>query len=89
MNKLETKILLDGVDPQETRRIKKLLGFIDGQTTNPTLISENPHIAQSLASGDKLSSEQGMEEYKRIVKEISPIVGDAGVSIEVCHTMVS
>jgi len=29
-----TKILVDGGDPEETLRIKNLLGFVDGQTTN-------------------------------------------------------
>lgn len=29
----KTRILLDGGDPAETSTIKKLLGFVDGQTT--------------------------------------------------------
>jgi transaldolase len=79
----KTKILLDGGDPQETSRIKQMLGFVDGQTTNPTLISKNPHIKQLLDSGHKLSQQEELDEYKKIVREISPLVGDAGVSIEV------
>ena len=39
MPKDGTKIYLDGGDPDETVQIKKLLGFIDGQTTNPSLIA--------------------------------------------------
>jgi hypothetical protein len=34
----KTKILLDGGDASETRRIMQLLGFLDGQKTNPSLI---------------------------------------------------
>lgn len=83
MNRPKTKILVDGGDPAETLRIKQLLGFVDGQTTNPTLISKNPHIKQLLDSGHKLSEREELDEYKKIVKEISPLVGDAGVSIEV------
>ena len=79
----KTKILVDGGDPQETRHIKELLGFVDGQTTNPTLIAKNPHIKELVASGQKLSKKQELEEYKKIVETISPLVGDAGVSIEV------
>lgn len=79
----KTKLLVDGGDPQETLRIKKLLGFIDGQTTNPTLIAKNPEIMKLLASGQRLTEEQENAEYRRIVQSISPIVGDAGVSIEV------
>ena len=79
----KTKILVDGGDPQDTKRVKELLGFVDGQTTNPSLIAKNPHIKELVASGHKLSSREEMEEYKKIVQIISPLVGDAGVSIEV------
>ena len=74
---------MDGGDPQETRQVKELLGFVDGQTTNPSLIAKNPHIRELVASGHKLSSRDEMDEYKKIVQTISPLVGDAGVSIEV------
>src|SRR5512142_502175 len=79
----KTKILVDGGDPQETQRIKALLGFVDGQTTNPTLIAKNPEIKQLIASGHRLTSREENEEYKKIVQTLSPMVGDAGVSIEV------
>jgi transaldolase len=79
----KTKILVDGGDPDETRHIKELLGFVDGQTTNPSLIAKNPHIKELIASGHKLSSSEEMDEYKQIVQIISPLVGDGGVSIEV------
>jgi transaldolase len=74
---------VDGGDPQETLHVKQLLGFIDGQTTNPSLIAKNPHIRGLIASGHKLSAREELDEYKRIVQSISPLVGDAGVSIEV------
>ena len=79
----KTKILLDGGDPQETLRIKSLIGFVDGQTTNPSLIAKNPDIQHRIASGHKFSRDEQREEYKAIVQKISPLVGDAGVSIEV------
>lgn len=79
----KTKILVDGGDPDETRHVKELLGFVDGQTTNPSLIAKTPHIKELIASGHKLSSTEEMDEYKQIVQTISPLVGDGGVSIEV------
>src|SRR5438045_9260048 len=82
-NRPKTKILVDGGDPDETLRIKKLLGFVDGQTTNPSLIAKNPEVQQLLASGHRLTTEEQKDEYKRIVQKISPLVGNAGVSIEV------
>jgi transaldolase len=83
MNRPRTKILVDGGDPQETRQIKKLLGFVDGQTTNPSLIASNPEIKERLAAGRKFSEAEELAEYRKIVQEVSPIVGEAGVSIEV------
>lgn len=82
-DKPKTKLLVDGGDPDETLRIKKLLGFVDGQTTNPSLIAKNPEIRQLIAAGRGLSTEEQKDEYKRIVQAISPLVGDGGVSIEV------
>lgn len=83
MTRPKTKILVDGGDPQETLHVKELLGFVDGQTTNPSLVANNPHIKQLLASGRRLSEQEEMDEYRKIVREISPLVGEAGVSIEV------
>jgi transaldolase len=82
-NKPKTKILVDGGDPNETLRVKGLIGFVDGQTTNPSLIAKNPEVQQLIASGHRLSSQEEKDEYKKIVQSISPLVGDAGVSIEV------
>ena len=79
----KAKILVDGGDPEETVRVKRLVGYVDGQTTNPTLISKNPEVRTLVSSGHKLSSREELEEYKKIVQSISPLVGDAGVSIEV------
>src|SRR5215467_11009223 len=82
-NKPKTKILVDGGDPDETLRVKKLLGFVDGQTTNPSLVAKNPEIQQRITSGHSLTSQEEKDEYRKIVHAVSPLVGDAGVSIEV------
>jgi transaldolase len=79
----KAKVLVDGGDPEETVRVKRLVGYVDGQTTNPTLISKNPEVRALVSSGHKLSSREELDEYKKIVQSISPLVGNAGVSIEV------
>ena len=79
----KAKILVDGGDPEETVRVKHLVGYVDGQTTNPSLIAKNPEVRTLVSSGQKFSSQQELDEYKKIVQTISPLVGDAGVSIEV------
>src|SRR5262244_1883650 len=80
--RLHSKILIDGGDPQETARIRQLLGFVDGQTTNPSLIAKNPEVMHLVESGHGLTEEQEASEYRKIVQAVSPLVGDAGVSIE-------
>src|SRR5436305_872559 len=82
-NRPATKILVDGGDPDETLRIRKLIGFVDGQTTNPSLVAKNPEIHRRVASGHRLTLQEEAQEYRKIVQAISPLVGDAGVSIEV------
>jgi len=83
INRRKTRILLDSGDPDETVRIRGLLGYLDGQTTNPPLIASNPHVVKYLASGRRFTSHQESEEYRSIVQRISRLVGSAGVSIEV------
>ena len=73
-----TKILLDGGDAGETHRIRKLIGLLDGQTTNPSLIAKNPEVKKLVTSEHGLSVREQMAEYRKIVEAISPLVGDAG-----------
>lgn len=80
---LKTRIFLDGGDPRETREIIKLLGFLDGQTTNPTLIAKNPDAETRIARGEQFSEEEIYEFYKKVVQELSPMIRDGSISIEV------
>lgn len=75
---LKTRIFLDGGNPDETREIIRLLGFLDGQTTNPTLISKNPE-----ARGRKFSAGELIEFYRRVVTTICGLIPDGSVSVEV------
>ncbi|MFQ5661643.1 MAG: transaldolase family protein [Candidatus Paceibacteria bacterium] len=80
---LKTKIFLDGGDPKETKEIIKLLGFLDGQTTNPTLVSKNSKAKERFEKGDKFTEKQIFDFYKSIVGEFSALIPDGSVSIEV------
>ena len=80
---LHTKIFLDGGDPNETKEVIKLLGFLDGQTTNPTLISKNPEAKKRIDGGEKFSPEEILGFYKKVVKEISGLIPQGFVSVEV------
>src|SRR3990172_71294 len=75
---LKTKIFLDSGDPNETKQAIKLLGFLDGQTTNPSLIAKNPD-----AQGKKFTEEEISSFYKGVVREISSLIPSGSISIEV------
>jgi transaldolase len=79
---LKTKIFLDGGDPKETKEIIELLGFLDGQTTNPSLVVKNPIYQEC----EKCSDADLWGYYRDIVTEISPLVPES-TSIEVYADM--
>ncbi len=80
---LKTKIFLDGGDPGETKEILDLFGFLDGQTTNPTLISRNPKVQKRLEKGEKFKKKEILGFYREVVKEISEMIPQGSVSVEV------
>jgi len=61
--KSEVQLLVDGGDPQETLKVKNLVGYVDGQTTNPTLVAKNPEVRTIISSGRKFSSQEELQEY--------------------------
>jgi transaldolase len=73
----KNKILVDEGDPAETSKIKELLGFVDGQTTNPSLIAKNSEIRKLVALGRRLSRQQENEEYKANVATCLCTMNDA------------
>jgi transaldolase len=75
---LKTKIFLDSGDPAETREALSVLGFLDGQTTNPSLIAKNPATA-----GKKFAKDELLDFYRGVVSEVSSLIPNGSVSIEV------
>lgn len=82
-NNLKTRIFLDGGDPYETKDTISILGFLDGQTTNPSLISKNPAAQKRIAQGKKFSREEVLDFYRDVVIEISSLLPQGSVSVEV------
>ena len=80
---LSTKIFLDSGDPEETKEAIALLGFLDGQTTNPSLIAKNPTAKERFERGEKFQKEEIYDFYKNVVMEISKLIPDGSVSVEV------
>ena len=79
----KSKIFLDGGDPKETKEILSLLGTLDGQTTNPTLIAKNPEAQQRLAEGKKFTNAEILDFYRGVVTELSALIPQGSISIEV------
>lgn len=80
---MKTKVFLDSGDPAETRRAIEVLGFLDGQTTNPSLIAKNPDIQKRRAEGIVLTNDEMFSFYEGVVKETSALIPRGSVSIEV------
>ena len=76
------KVFLDSGNPEETKKAKALLGFLDGQTTNPTLICKHPEAASYLNKGKKLTQKELLNFYKQVVLEIRKIISGS-ISVEV------
>ncbi len=79
---LKTKIFLDSGEPQETKEVKAALGWLDGQTTNPTLIARNPQL-ELKAKEHKLTRQEFEDYYQQIVQEIDKIIPGGAISVEV------
>jgi len=80
---LKTRIFLDGADPEETRQVIKTLGFLDGQTTNPSLLAKNPEAETHKVAGNKFSSVAIYDFYKTLCQELSELLPEGSISIEV------
>jgi transaldolase len=80
---LKTRIFLDGGDPHETQQIMSLMGFLDGQTTNPTLIAKNPQARTRLEKNEKFTSAEVLNFYHFVVRELSALMPLGSISVEV------
>lgn len=80
---MPSKIFLDSGDSKETKQILDLLGFLDGQTTNPSLFAKNPEVQEKLAKGEKFSKDEVFSVYRQIVTDISKLIPNGSVSVEV------
>jgi transaldolase len=80
---LKTRIFLDGGDPGETKDIIKRIGFIDGQTTNPSLIAKNPSAKKRMERGEKFTKTEILHFYRGVVEELSSLLPWGSVSVEV------
>ncbi len=87
---LQSKIFLDGGDAEETRKADQLIRTIrpewghgiDGQTTNPTLVGKNPEITKRVEAGDKLTPEEALTEYRKIIEAVAEVT-KGPISIQV------
>ena len=79
---LNTMVFLDSGNPAETTHAVASLGFLDGQTTNPSLVAKNPHI-QELKKSGSLTHESIWSEYQKVAQAIYEILPSGHISVEV------
>ncbi len=80
---MRARLFLDGGNPEETKAVLKQIGFLDGQTTNPTLIAKNPEARKRLELGNKFSREEIFTFYRGVINTASGLLPQGSVSIEV------
>jgi len=80
---MRTRLFLDGGDPEETKAVLKRIGFLDGQTTNPSLIAKNPEARKRLDQGNKFSRDEIFTFYRGVINTASSLLPQGSVSIEV------
>lgn len=80
---MQTKIFLDSSDPAETKEALELLGALDGQTTNPTLLAHSPLMEQKKAAGELRSKHDIKLLYKAIIEDIADLIPEGSLSVEV------
>jgi len=79
----QTRIFLDGGDPEETRQILDFID-LDGQTTNPSLVAKNPDALARMERGERFTEAELLAFYRDVVRKTSWLVPEDGsVSIEV------
>lgn len=80
---LKTRLFLDGADPAETAKVLDTLGFLDGQTTNPSLLAKNPEAQAQRTQGHKFSRTTIYTFYKELCQTLAAMLPDGSISIEV------
>lgn len=80
---LRTKIFLDSGGADETSAALDVLGFLDGQTTNPTYFAKSASVQERLARGERFTPLELLAAYRKTVESIRKIVPEGSVSIEV------
>ncbi len=79
---LKTRIFLDGSNIEETKEIRSKLGFLDGQTTNPSNFVKA--LKQETGKIDlKFNKQELYSLYKKRIQEISVLLPDGSISVEV------
>jgi 6-phosphogluconate dehydrogenase len=82
-SQINTKLFLDSGNPGETAKAKFLLGFLDGQTTNPSLIKNNPMVSHDTITGSVCTPDQLDKLYKGIVDQVNAIDDSLDLSVEI------
>lgn len=80
---LHTKIFLDSGDPKDTEAMFKILGFLDGQTTNPTYFAKSSQVQEHLRTVGKYKPEELLESYRSNIIAIEKIIPQGSLSVEV------
>lgn len=76
----KTRIFLDAGSAEDSKKAISIYPELDGQTTNPTIISKNKFLLDKIESGRKFDINN---DYKKIIQQINNVIPKKSISIEV------
>lgn len=80
---LSTKIFLDSGGADDTKAALDAIGFLDGQTTNPTYFAKSNKVQRFLQAGNKFTNEELLKSYRETIESIGKLIPVGSISIEV------
>jgi transaldolase len=80
---LKTRIFLDSGSAIDTKTYLDKLGFLDGQTTNPTYFAKSKEVQERIEKEGKFTKQELHDQYEETVSKVSKLIPDGSVSIEV------
>ncbi|PIR96925.1 MAG: transaldolase [Candidatus Doudnabacteria bacterium CG10_big_fil_rev_8_21_14_0_10_41_10] len=80
---LHTRIFLDSGGVDDTKIALDAIGFLDGQTTNPTYFVKSNKIQEQLKAGKKFTNEELLASYRETIESINKLIPKGSISIEI------
>lgn len=80
---LNTRIFLDSSGADDTQTVLDIIGFLDGQTTNPSYFAKSAKVREHLETTGQFTEPELWATYKKTVQDIYQLIPQGSISVEV------